>query len=261
MPQRADLLFPRPTPVVAVLHAGPSPGVPGAADVRASVDRAVAEARTLIALGVDGLLVENAYDVPAVAEAETGHEVVAYLTRVAAAVKRHAGRLPVGVRVVEGTGRVALAVAHGAGCDFVRAAGWDADPAAAGRLHRYASQIGAEAVLVFADLRPPPSADLAALVTALEHARPHALVVLGPSVGRTPDPSDVAEIARRSALPTFCGGGYDADNVSDVLSVVSGVFVGAGIKEHGRWQAPVCEQRVHALVGAVEYARGQEVRQ
>ncbi|HEX9952947.1 MAG TPA: BtpA/SgcQ family protein, partial [Rubricoccaceae bacterium] len=115
MPHRLARLFSRPVPIVAVIHAGPSPGVPGAADVRASVDRAVAEARTLIALGVDGLLVENAHDVPAVAEAEIGHEVVAYLTRVAAAVKRHAGRVPVGVRVMEDSGRVALAIAHGAG--------------------------------------------------------------------------------------------------------------------------------------------------
>ena len=261
MPQRTAHLFPRPTPVVAVLHAGPSPGVPGAGDVRASVDRAVAEARTLVALGVDGLLVENAHDAPAVAEAETGHEVVAYLTRVAAAVKRHAGRLPVGVRVVEGTGRVALAVALGAGCDFIRAAGWDTDPAAAGRLHRYARQIGAENLLVFADLRPTPTSDLEALVAAVENGRPSALVVLGPSVGRAPDSAVVRHIAGLSALPTFCGGGYCAENVGDVLGVVGGVFVGAGIKEHGRWQAPVCEQRVRALVGEVEYARGQEVRQ
>ena len=261
MPQRAAHLFPRPTPVVAVLHAGPSPGVPGAADVRASVDRAVAEARTLIALGVDGLLVENAHDAPAVTEDETGHEVVAYLTRVAAAVKRHAGRLPVGVRVVEGTGRVAMAVAHGAGCDFVRAAGWPEDPAAAGRLHRYARLIGAENLLVFADLRPTPATDLEALVAALEHGRPSALVVLGPSVGRTPGAAVVAQVAGLASLPVFCGGGYDAENVADVLGAASGVFVGSGIKENGRWQAPVCEQRVRALVGEVEYARGQEVRQ
>ncbi|HEX8385090.1 MAG TPA: BtpA/SgcQ family protein, partial [Rubricoccaceae bacterium] len=166
MPQRVARLFPRLKPVIAVLHAGPSPGVPGSADVRSSVDRAVAEARMLIEMGVDGLLIENAHDAPAVAEADLGPEVVAYLTRVAAAVKRHAGRLPVGVRVVEGSGRIAVAVANGAGCDFVRAEGWAVDPAAAGRYHRYARQIGADALPVFADVRPDGLESVEALVAA-----------------------------------------------------------------------------------------------
>ncbi len=261
MLHRAARLFSRPKPVIAVLHAGPSPGVPGATDVRSAVDRVVAEARMLIELGVDGLLVENAHDVPAVAEADLGHEVVAYLTRVAAAVKRHAGRLPVGVRVVEGSGRVALAIAHGAGCDFVRAAGWAADPAAAGRFHRYAHQIGATALPVFADIRPTDRASADDLVEAVERAKPDALVVLGPRAGETPDAGVVEAAADAARLPTFCGGGFHAGNVPAMLGSVDGFFVGSGLKENGRWQAPVCEERVHALIGAVEYARGQEVRQ
>ena len=118
MPTRRLPLFARSTPVVAVVHAGPSPGVPGARDVRSSVDRLVAEARTLVALGVDGLLIENTHDQPALAEAEVGHEVVAYLTRAAAAVKRHVGRVPVGVRVIADSGRIALAVAHAVQCPY-----------------------------------------------------------------------------------------------------------------------------------------------
>ena len=261
MTQRVARLFPRLKPVVAVIHAAPSPGVPGAADVRASVDRAMAEARMLIDLGVDGLLIENAHDAPAVAEAEIGHEVVAYLTRVAAAVKRHAGRLPVGVRVVEGAGRTALAVAHGAGCDFVRAAGWADDTAAAGRYHRYAHQIGAEALPVFADLRPTAATDVERLVAVTEAARPYALVVLGPRVGQTPAEGVIEAAADAARLPVFCGGGFHAGNLASVLAEVDGFFVGSGIKEDGRWQGPICEPRVRALVGAVEYARGQEVRQ
>ena len=261
MTPRVARLFSRLTPVVAVIHAAPSPGVPGASTVRASVERAVMEARMLVELGVDGLLVENAHDAPAVAEDDLGHEVVAYLTRVAAAVKREAGRLPVGVRVVDGSGRVATAVAHGAGCDFVRAAGWSGDAAAAGRLHRYAHAIGAGALPVFADLRPRDAETAADLVAATETARPAALVVLGPRVGQRPADGVIEAAADAARLPLFCGGGFHAGNLASVLSAVDGFFVGSGIKEDGRWQGPVCEARVSALVGAVEYARGQEVRQ
>ncbi len=261
MPTRRLPLFARSTPVVAVVHAGPSPGVPGARDVRSSVDRLVAEARTLVALGVDGLLIENTHDQPALAEAEVGHEVVAYLTRAAAAVKRHVGRVPVGVRVIADSGRIALAVAHAAGCDFVRASGWAEDPAAAGRVHRYARLIGADAPAVFADFRAPNAEAVPALVAAVQQGQPTALVALGPTPWQMPAEGVVEAVAALAGVPVFCGGGVHAGTVAALLGVADGFFVGSGLKENGRWQSPVCEARVHALIGAVEYARGQEVRQ
>ena len=259
MPVSLCDLFPRPKPVVAVLHVGPSPGVPGSRDVGAAVDRAVAEARLLVDLGVDGLLVENAHDAPGVPEDEVGPEVVAFMTRVAAAVRRHAGRLPVGVRVLHAD-RAALAVAHAAGCHFVRVDGWSGGSAAAGRFHRYRAAIGA-GVHVLADLRPAGPGDVAALVEGVEAGRPDALLVLGPAVGRPPRPGVVEAARDATGLPLFCGGGLDAETLPDVLDLADGFLVGSGLKEGGRWRAPVSEPRVRALVGAAEYARGQEVSQ
>ena len=88
MPVPFDHLFTHAKPIVAVLHVGPSPGVVGSVDVDCAVRRAVAEARLLAELGVDGLLLENAHDVPGVAERHMGPEIAAFLTRVAAAVQR-----------------------------------------------------------------------------------------------------------------------------------------------------------------------------
>ena len=252
-------LFPRPKPVVAVIHAGPSPGVPGCRSVRAAVDRAVAEARLLRELGVDGLLVENAHDRPALDDDETGPEVVAYMTHVAVAVRRNAGRLPVGVRVLEAE-RAALAVAHAARCHFVRVDGWAEDPARAARFHRYRARLDADEIPVFADLRPPSADDVFDLVAATEDARPDALVVLGPAVGQPSEPGVVEAASDAATLPLFCGGGIDGDNLLDVIDAADGFLVGSGLKEARRWQAPVSEEAVRRLVGAVEYARGQEVR-
>ena len=252
-------LFPRPKPVVAVLHVGPSPGVPGSRDVGATVDRAVAETRVLVELGVDGFLVENAHDAPALSGDEVGPEVVAFMTRVVAAVRRHAGRLPVGVRVLHAD-RAALAVAHGAGGHFVRADGWASDPAAAARFHRYRAALGAT-LPVLADVRPRAPEDVAGCVVAVEAGRPDALLVLGPRVGQPLRPAAVEAARDHAALPLFCGGGLDADGLPAVVDLADGFLVGSGLKEGGRWQGPVCEPRVRALVGAAEYARGQEVRQ
>lgn len=253
-------LFSRPKPVVAVIHAGPSPGVPGCPGVRPAIDRAVAEARLLLDLGVDGLLVENAHDAPALDEVETGPEVVAFMTSVAVAVRRHANRLPVGVRVLNAD-RVALAVAHAAGCHFVRVDGWAQDPRAAGRFHRYREALGAARVPVLADVRPGAADQVPALIAATEAARPDALVILGPAVGRSLIPEVVEAASEAASVPLFCGGGLHATNLVDYLDAADGFLIGSGLKEEGRWQAPVSESRVRALVGAVEYVRGQEVRQ
>lgn len=253
-------LFSRVKPVVAVIHVAPSPGVPGSRGVQSAVDRAVAEARLLVELGVDGLLVENAHDAPALNDDETGPEVVAYMTHIAVSVRRNASRLPVGVRVLHAD-RAALAVAHGAGCQFVRVDGWANDPIAAARFHRYRESLGTSPVPVFADLRPESADDVPALVAATEAARPDVLVVLGPAVGHSPAPGVVESACEEAGLPLFCGGGLDSTNLIDYLDAADGFLVGSGLKEDRRWQGPVCEPQVRALIGAVEYARGQEVRQ
>ena len=263
VPPMSDLvhdLFARPKPVVAVIHAGPSPGVPGGSGVRAAVDRAVAETRLLVELGVDGLLVENAHDAPALDDDQTGPEVVAYMTHVALAVRRNARRLPVGVRVLHAD-RAALAVALGACCHFVRVDGWAEDPASAGRFHRYRESLGATAIPVLADLRPSSVEDVPSLVAATEATHPDALIVLGPAVGYPSPPGVVDAACEVASLPLFCGGGLDGHNLLDYLGAADGFFVGSGLKEDRRWQAPVSEAEVRRLIGAVEYARGQEVRQ
>ena len=260
MPTRVHRLFPRPKPVIGVVHTGPSPGVPGATDVRCLADRAAAEARMLVDAGVDGLLVENAHDVPGMPDGETGPEVVAFLTRIATVVKRHAGRLPVGVRVFESANRAALAVAVGASCDFVRVQGWTGSPSDAARFHRYRHALGAERLTVLADLSPTDGADARELAARTCSLYPDGLVVV-PRGTQTVDVETVEAACEASHLPVLCGGGLDAENLSDYLHTADGFFVGGGFKEQGRWQAPVCESRVRALVGAVEYARGQEVRQ
>lgn len=260
MPSSFCDLFPRDKPVVAVLHVGASPGVPGSRGVQAAVDRAVAETRLLVELGVDGLLVENAHDAPALSDEETGPEVVAYMTTVALAVRRNASRLPIGIRVLHAD-RAALAVAHASGCQFVRVDGWGHEPRAAGRFHRYREMLGGTPIPVLADLRPTSADEVEALVLATEAARPEALVVLGPTVGQRPILGAVEAARRASTLPLFCGGGLDGTNLIDYIDDADGFLVGSGLKENRRWQAPVCESFVRSLVGTVEYARGQEVRQ
>lgn len=269
-----DRLFPRPKPVIAMIHTGPSPGVPGSRGVECAVERAMAEARLYAELGVDGLLVENMHDFPTVHERAMGPEVVAFMTRVACAVKRHVGRLPVGVQVLFQANRTALAVAHAASCDFVRAEGWThahvsdkgIAEANAGEVIRYRKAIGADKIPVYADVRKKHAAHawtadltIAELAEAAELHRADGLVVTGSATGHAPAPDDLRAVAEATSLPVLIGSGLTADNFADYVDLADGFIIGSAFKENGDWRAPVCEGRVRKLIGAVEYARGQEV--
>ena len=117
MPIRFSALFEKPKPVIAMIHTGPSPGAPGFLGVECAVERAVAEAEVYLRAGVDGMLIENMHDFPAIHEREFGPEMAAFMTRVAYCVKRRARYTPVGLHILFQGNKTALAAALASGCD------------------------------------------------------------------------------------------------------------------------------------------------
>lgn len=264
-------LFPRPRPVIGVIHTGPSPGVPGFLCVDSPVDRAIAEADVYVQAGVDGIIVENMHDFPCVHERQMGPEVAAFMTRVARAVKRKAGRIPVGVHVLFQGNRTALAAALAADCDFVRAEGWTyahvsdkgIAEASAGEVIRYRHLIGANHIPVFTDIRKKHAAhawtsDLDAGDIALGMAlnRSDAVIVTGVHTGLAPMPADLEAVRRATELPVLVGSGITVDNLAELAPLADGFIVGSAMKENGRWDAPVSESRVERVVAAAARVRG-----
>ena len=84
--------------------------------------RAVQEAKLYREAGVDGLMIENMHDTPYL-RGRVGPEIVAAITLIARAVKE-AARLPCGVQILAAANQEAVAVAHAAGLDFIRAEGF-----------------------------------------------------------------------------------------------------------------------------------------
>ena len=257
-------LFPRPASIVAMIHTGPTPGSPGGCDrparqIECAAERAVAEARLYAELGVDGLLIENMHDVPWLPEREQGPEVAAFMTRVAVQVKKAVRPLPVGIQVLAGANRTAVAVALAAGCDFVRADTWS-DTAEAGAVLRYRRAIGAGHLPIWASIETDPGSPASAARSArsAERHRADVLVASGPEPAGVPDVEDLEAIRAASALPLVVGGGVDGELLPAYAPFADAFIVGGAIKENGDWRAPVCERRVRALIGAVDYARGCE---
>jgi uncharacterized protein len=270
MPVDFTDLFPRPKPVIAMIHTGPAPGMPDFSSIEALRDRAVAEADLLVSAGVDGLIIENMHDFPCIHEREMGPEVAAYMTRVATAVKRHVPETPIGIQVLFQANKTALAVALGAGCDFVRAEGWTyahisdkgIAEACAGAVIRYRCQIGADHIPVFADIKKKHAAHtwtaditIEDVARSMDLHRADGVIVTGFHTGDAPDLEEVRRVRAATSLPLLIGSGVNPENAGALAAFADGFIVGSSLKEGGVWHAPVSEERVVELLAAVEEAR------
>lgn len=159
-------LFGVPRALIGVIHAQALPGTPASRDgVSAIAKAAAAEAEIYAAAGFHGLILENTNDRPYLKGAAIGPEIVAAMSLIGAEIRR-ASPLPLGIQVLAGANRAAIAVAHACGAAFVRVEGFVfahvADEgiieSSAGDLLRYRRAIGADDVLVFADIKKKHSA-------------------------------------------------------------------------------------------------------
>ena len=70
---------------------------------------------------LDGIIIENMKDIPYVKADQIGPEIVASMTAVAKEVRRNHPSLPIGLQILAGANKEAIAVALAADLDFVRA--------------------------------------------------------------------------------------------------------------------------------------------
>ncbi|HEX7174263.1 MAG TPA: BtpA/SgcQ family protein [Pyrinomonadaceae bacterium] len=263
-------LFPGRKPVIGMIHVGALPGTPastqGVSEIAAQAAR---EARVYRHVGVDGLGIENMHDVPYLRAGALGPEVVAAMAVVGRAVREEAG-LPTGIQILAGANVAAMAVAHAAGLDFVRAEGYAfahiADEgwidSGAAELLRYRRHIGAERVQVWADVKKKHSShavtsdvSLAATAEAVEFMRADAVVITGAATGEPPRADDVREARRACRLPVVLGSGVDARNIADFFPDADAFIIGSYFKVDGHWANPVDARRIEKLMEIVNRLR------
>ena len=261
-------IFGKPRGLIGMIHVGALPGTP--AQDRSLDDvsaQAVAEAQMLTEAGFDGVMIENMHDRPYLKRA-VGPEIIAAMACIGQAVKA-ATPLPLGVQVLAGANRAALAVALAAGGSFVRVEGalfahvadegWmDAD---AGELLRYRRQIGAERVAVFVDIKKKHSAhavtadvDLVATARAAEFFLADGVVVTAGETGQAAAPDEVEATARTIAIPTFVGSGVTPDNIGDYPEA-AGLIVGSCLRVGGRFMERLDPERLERFARAFREAR------
>ena len=265
--RRAALLhnvFGRERVLIGMIHVGALPGTPGAEQPIGSLaEAAVAEAELYRDAGFSAVIIENMHDRPYLRRDQVGPEIVAAMSVIGREVRR-AVALPLGVQVLAGANRAALAVALAIGAAFVRVEGFvfahvadegmiEAD---AGELLRYRRAIGAEHVRVFADVKKKHAAhaltadvDLAETARAAEFFLADGVIVTGAATGRAADPADVAAVSDAVDMPVLVGSGITPENFA-AFARADGFIVGSAAKAGGVWTGALERRRLVALVKA-----------
>jgi hypothetical protein len=130
--------------------------------------------------------------------------------------------------------------------------------ASAGPLLRYRRAIGAERVLVFADVKKKHSSHaitadvgIAETARAAEFFGADAVVVTGPSTASPVDQNELASVKATVGIPVLVGSGVTADSAARLLEQSNGLIVGSSFKRGGAWSEPVDPERVVALTRAL----------
>lgn len=266
-------LFKNDKAIIGMVHLPPLPGSP--AYEGWSIDEieefALKEARILEENGVDGLIVENMWDLPYFSgagrippEEMTSHAVIA----------RHVVKntsLPVGITVIHNGGRVALGIAKASGAKFIRvclytgAAVWDTgefDHGNAAEIMRYRKWLYADDVKFFVDVVKKhsvvfPGISLELHSTWADFYLADAIIVTGRMTGEPPSPEDVKTVKEIVGdTPVLIGSGLTPENAEKLLRYADGAIVGTYFKVKGYTQNPIDPARVKKLMDVVKKLRG-----
>ena len=264
-------LFDAEKPVIGMVHLLPLPGAPGYTGygMDTILDHAKRDAEALLEGGVDGMMVENMWDLPYYVGSDVRPEAMTAQAVAARAVVEMACGVPVGINVVHNGGVVTLSIAVAAGASFIRvciltgARLWDTgelDHGCAGDLLRKRKELDAEQVKLFADVDkkhsvPFPGLDLETHIEWTEFYRADALIVSGRMTGTAPELDKVRRARELATRPILMGSGTTAENIAGFLQYADGAIVGSSLKVDGIAENPVDVERVRRYMAAVKALR------
>lgn len=255
-----------PKKLIGMVHLGATPGTPFATEhPDRIVEQAVAEAKALSTAGFDAISLENMHDAPYVHGDDLGPEVVALMARAMAAVRAEVS-VPVGLQILSGGNRHALACALVSGGAFIRCENFVfshvADEgllakAEAGGLLRYRKSIGAEHIPVYCDIKKKHASHaltgdlgLADIAEGAEFFGADGVIVTGSATGHATPIDDISEAAMGTSLPVLVGSGVTPESLPAIFEHADAAIVGSWIKSDGSWKNPVDPDRAARMVAA-----------
>jgi membrane complex biogenesis BtpA family protein len=256
--KRFRKLFGKNKPVIGMIHIDPLPGTPKYKDsVKQIIEKSIDEAKIYLDAGIDAIAIENMHDTPYL-KRNVGEEITSLMSIIGYEIKNRT-QIPVGIQILAGANRQAIAAAHSAGLDFIRAEGFvfshiadegifDSD---AGELLRYRKSIGADNILVFTDIKKKHSShkiteDISIVETAkaAEFFLSDGVVITGSHTGKPADIQEISSVKKQISLPIIVGSGITDTNIEDYFNISDGWIIGSYFKKGGNWKNGVDSERV-----------------
>ena len=254
--------------IIGMVHVAALPGTPRhTKSVKEIVSEALRDAALLAKGGVDAIMIENMHDRPYLNRV-AGPEIVSAMTAVAVEMHRQI-ELPMGIQILAGSNKAALAVALAAGFDFIRAEGFVFGHLAdegwmnsdAGELLRYRKQIVADHIKIFTDIKKKHSShEISSDISIAETAKAAAfflsdgVIVTGTATGEKASAEEVKAVKAAVNISVIIGSGIDAGNIHEYWDFADAFIVGSSLKIDGNWKNPVDLNRVRELVRRVRNA-------
>lgn len=258
--------------VIGMIHCKPLPGSPFYnGNFRETLDAAVQDARTFVENGIDGLQIENAWDLPFPNPRDISFETVAGLTAVATELRTKFD-IPVGVNMLANGVVPAMAVASVSSLLWVRCNQWaNAYVANEGFVEgpsakalRYRSFLKSDSIKVFADVHVKHgshaiTADRSVEEQALDNVffAADVLIATGERTGDETSSDEIRRIKAASKLPVIVGSGTCENNITRILGECEGAIAGTHLKVDDKWWNPVDSEKVTRLMRIVREFRGE----
>jgi len=250
-------------PIIGMLHLPALPGSPGYQNnFQESWSRIQEDASALLQGGVDGLMVENYFDLPFYPDS-VPPVTVAHLAVVARKLKNEF-QAPLGINVLRNDGVSALAIAKAVGAQFIRlniltGSRLTDQGIISGKAHeilRYRKRIDAQSVKIFADICVKYSTALtersveAEVEETLHRSGADGLIVSGEATGKTVDRERLETVKKLSPeVPVWVGSGASEENIEELSQWADGFIIGSAFKKD--LASPIEKEKVEILIKKV----------
>ncbi|WP_019123361.1 BtpA/SgcQ family protein [Brevibacillus massiliensis] len=254
-------------PIIGMVHLKPLPGSPRykGESINEIIEFALEDVRRLEAGGVDGLQIENAWDLPFPKPEDFGFETVAAMTAVGVEISKIT-KLPLGVNCLANAVIPAIAIAKASQAKWVRSNQWvnayianeGFVEGASAKAMRYKARLFGDDIKILADVHVKHGShaivadrSLAEQTRDNEFFDADVLIATGNRTGDETSLDEILGIKESTSLPVIIGSGMTEQNAAKILSVADGAIVGSFLKENGNWWEPVDVDKVKRFMEQV----------
>lgn len=266
-PNAIQTIFNKNKAIIGMIHTKPLPGAPryNGESMEEIIEFSIHDAIALQEGGVDGLMFENAWDIPFSQPEDIGYETVSALAVLAKEVTRQV-KLPFGFNFLANGVLASLAAAKVTEAQWVRSNQWvnayvaneGIIEGASSKAMRYKSLLRADDVKILADVHVKHGSHAIVADRSLSEQTMDNIFfdadVLIATGNRTGDATRVEElkiIYENTDLPVIVGSGLTPENADEILKYASGAVVGSYLKEDGVWWNHVSVEKTKRLMEVV----------